>query len=79
MMVWASSFTSPGFMMMPRKPHPFGNEWHTICCGLSDILFWWELVEGKDSPPDLQPPEFNENGKTVGLQENFGVQVKWLF
>jgi Transposase IS4 len=67
MMVWTSPFSCPGFMMVPRKPHPFGNEWHTICCGISGLLFRLELVEGKDSPPERDAPEHQDKGKTVGL------------
>jgi Transposase IS4 len=67
MMVWSSQFTCPGFMFVPRKPHPFGNEWHSICCGISGVMFAIELVEGKDRPPNLGLYEFEEKGKTVGL------------
>ena len=38
---------------MPRKPHPFGNEWHTIACGLSWIMFGVELVEGEDAQKEI--------------------------
>ena len=51
---------------MPRKPQPFGNEYHTVCCSLSGILGQMELVEGKDSPPQIFP-KFNNKRKTVGL------------
>lgn len=67
MMVWTNQFSCPGFMFVPRKPHPFGNEWHTICCGVSGIMFAIELVEGKDAPPERGAPMFDEFGKTVGL------------
>lgn len=66
MMEWTNQYTCPGFMFVPRKPHPFGNEWHSICCGVSGIMFAVELVEGKDSPPELKK-EFETLGKTVGL------------
>ena len=52
---------------MPRKPHPFGNEYHTICCGLSGILFSLELVEGKDRPKEYGKDPSNRFGKTCGL------------
>ena len=35
---------------MPHKPHPFGNEYHSMCCGLSGNMYSIELVEGKDWP-----------------------------
>jgi hypothetical protein len=50
----------------PRKPHPFGNKYNTACCALSNILFSIELVEEKDSPPQVAR-EFTANGKTGGL------------
>jgi Transposase IS4 len=50
MMVWSNQWTCPGFMFVPRKPHPFGNEWHSFCCGVSGKMFAVELVEGKDRP-----------------------------
>ena len=37
-----------------------------VCCSLSDILWQMELVEGKDSPSEIIP-EYNNQGKTVGL------------
>jgi len=41
-------------MFVPRKPHPFGNECDRICCGLSNIMFGIDLVEGKDAPKEKQ-------------------------
>lgn len=41
-------------MFVPRKPNPFGNEWHTINCAKSRILFGAELMEGKDEPKELK-------------------------
>jgi Transposase IS4 len=64
MMVWNSQFTCPGIIMVPHKPHPFGDEWHTICCGLSGVLFRMKLVEEKDSPPKITTKEGDEKGKT---------------
>lgn len=67
MSIWHSRWTCPGWVFCPRKPHPFGNEYHTICCGLSGILFDFEIVEGKDHPTELPPPEFSGFGATAGL------------
>jgi hypothetical protein len=44
MMEWLNQFTCPGFMCVGRKPHPFGNERHTICCALSTIMWHAEIV-----------------------------------
>ena len=67
MSTWANKFTCPGYMFVPRKPWPFGNEYHTICCAVCGILFGIELVEGKDKPPEIVPEFNNAGGPTVGL------------
>jgi hypothetical protein len=67
MSAWTSRWTCPGWMFVPLKPHPCGNEYHTIACGLSGILYAVELVEGKDAPPQLCMKPYDEMGKTVGL------------
>jgi hypothetical protein len=63
---WTSRWTCPGWMFVPRKPHPMGNEYHTIDCGVSGILYQMEMVEGKDRPPEI-PAQHDEHGKTSGL------------
>ena len=50
-----NSFTDqncPGFMCIPRKPHPFGNEYHSIADGDGGKPIMWriKLQEGKDRP-----------------------------
>ena len=67
MSVWTNRWTCPGWMFVPRKPHPMGNEYHSLCCGVSGIMYAIELVEGKDRPRELQAPKFSEFGKTTGL------------
>ena len=67
MSIWYNRWTCPGWVFCPRKPHPFGNEWHTACCGMTRILFSIELVEGKDRPREMGRQEFDVLGKTVGL------------
>ena len=37
MMEWFNKW-APGFMCVGRKPHPFGNDWHILCCALTSIL-----------------------------------------
>ncbi len=48
---WMNKFC-PGFMTLPRKPHPFGNEYHLIADGNGGKFIMWQdkLVEGKDRP-----------------------------
>jgi hypothetical protein len=68
MSTWVNKYICPGYMFVPRKPWPFGNEYHTIACGVSEILYRMELVEGKDEPKEGRGrKEFDELGKTVGL------------
>jgi hypothetical protein len=47
---WVNEYTCPGFMCVPRKPWPFGNEYHSICCAVTGIMYFVELMEGKDTP-----------------------------
>jgi Transposase IS4 len=63
---WTNQWSCPGFMYVPRKPHPFGNEYHSICCGLSGLMYRIDLVEGKDNPPQV-PKEFSEKTSTTAL------------
>ena len=42
MMEWYNKFIA-GY-----KPHPFGNERHTIACALISIMWRAQIVEGKD-------------------------------
>ena len=65
---WTRQWTCPGFVYCPRKPHPKGNEYHTIADGKSGILFELELVEEKDEPPEMyEKKKFKEFGVTAGL------------
>ena len=66
MSIWHYHWTCPGWIWCPWKPHPYGNEFHTICCALLMIMFLIELVEGKDSPAAI-PVEFKEKGRAAGL------------
>ena len=55
-------------MLAPWKPWPFGNKYHTICCGLWSILVGIELVEWNNDPKELGKPTYNNNcGATCGL------------
>jgi hypothetical protein len=68
MSIWHNKYTCPGWMFVPRKPHPFGNEYHTICCSLSNIMYAIEIVEGKDKPPEKPLcPHTGDKSPTVGL------------
>ena len=47
-----NQYTTPGFVVCPRKPWPLGSWYHTIACGKSGILYALEIVQGKDEPPE---------------------------
>ena len=69
MVIFFNAF-APGWMNVPRKPHPFGNEYHTIACCDTHIIFYIELVEGKDRPSqgDYSVVEYEDQfGKVGGL------------
>ena len=67
MSAWTSKWTCPGWVYVPRKPHPHGNEYHTIACGESGVLYAIELAEGKSRPKEKPRELFYELGKTAGL------------
>ena len=75
MSIWMNKFTCPGFMSVPRKPWPFGNEYHTVCCCRTGIMWGIELVEGKDGPSQLGKPKHDEMGSTVGLLLQMQVPI----
>ena len=62
---WISKYTCSAWMCVGRKSHPFGNERHTIACGLLTIMWFVEIVEGRDRPCESGRPEFDEIGKTL--------------
>ena len=62
MSIWTNQWTCPGWMFVPRKPYPMGNEYHSLCCGLSGVMYSIELVEGKDQLRQLPLPKYNESG-----------------
>jgi hypothetical protein len=68
MSIWHNNnkWTCLGWIFCPRKPHPFGNKYHTACCALSSIMFMIELVEGKDAPRHIAK-QFKLHRKTAEL------------
>ena len=50
---WLDKFC-PGFMTVPRKPHPLGNEYHSIADGDAGKPIMWriKIQEGKDRTKD---------------------------
>ena len=47
---WVNKYSCPGYVVVPQKPWPYGNEYHSIACGVSGVMYAVELVEGQDEP-----------------------------
>ena len=71
MSVWTNMWTCPGWMFRLRKPHPMGNEYYSLCRGVSGIMYAIELVEGKDCSRQLQPPNI------LNLESQLHIRVEW--
>ena len=54
-------------MLVPCKPYPFGNEYHTIVCAKSKVIYNVDIVEGKDWPRVMGKKEFEEKEYMDGL------------
>ena len=67
MSIWYNKFTCPGWMFVPRKPHPFGNEYHSKGCVKAKVINHIDLVERKDKPATYWHMQTNILGKTIGL------------
>ena len=65
-MEWFNKY-APELMCVGRKPRPFGNEIHAICCIITSIFCRSRIVEGKDRPEQLGQKEYNKFRKTVSL------------
>ena len=44
----------PGLMVVPRKPTPKGRESHTTACGVTGVIIFYEMYEGKDKMKDKE-------------------------
>ena len=54
-------------MGVTRKPHPFGNECHKICFGITSIFWRAHIFEGSDRPAHIDKNIHSDLGITVGL------------
>ena len=67
MSTWTNMHTCPRFMFILQKPWAFGNEYHTVCCGNTGIMFSMEIVDAAWCQSQ-QHQEFDDfGGNTVGL------------
>jgi len=67
MSLWLNRWTCPGWTFVPRKPWSMGNEYHSMCCGMTSIMFANDLVEGSDRPKELPSLDPENKGPTVSL------------
>ena len=67
MVILITSWTFTGWMIIKRKHHPFGTDYHTISCGKSGISYAMQIVEGKDNSKELPGDPTNATGKTSCL------------
>ena len=65
MPIWTSRWTCPGFIFVPRKPHPVRNEYHKVADGLCGILFGMVIVKGKEKPKERGKGKYHEYGNTI--------------
>ena len=67
MSIWMNKFSCPDFMFIARKPWPFGNEYHMVCCCARGIMWGIDLMEGNDCPHQMGQQTYDDLGVTVGL------------
>ena len=67
MSIWTNKFSCPGFMFIPRNPWPFRNEYHTVSCCATGIMWGIDPMEGKNCPHQMGQQTYDDLGATVGL------------
>ncbi|KAK3253214.1 hypothetical protein CYMTET_37523 [Cymbomonas tetramitiformis] len=65
MFKWLGRFRMPGWVKVGRKPDSKGHELKTLACGISKVLFRFELQEGKI--PDNLKKYVDRYGATTAL------------
>lgn len=70
MIIWTNEF-SLGWITVKMKLHPFGNKYHIATSTKTKIIFYIELVEGKDRSPEVSLQlvlnNIQSDAKTIGL------------
>jgi hypothetical protein len=70
MMSWENPNSCAGWMAVLRKPMPLGNEYHTLGDVETKIIYYIEVVEGKDSfgiQPFFDQKNTESGGKVISL------------
>ena len=68
MNTWLNEYCT-GWICVPYKSHPFGNEYHIITDGDFEAALIWccKLCEGKDGSSLLGKKKWDKKGSTFGL------------
>jgi hypothetical protein len=78
---WGNKF-APGFMCVPQKPHPQGNEYHSIADADKDrtkpIMWRVKLVEGKDRPKAYGQYVYASQFKKKGLLPTVALLLEMM-
>ena len=72
MYICITKFTYLGFVFYHSNPHTKSNEYHTICCGESGIIYIWEIVDGRNHPIARGIPKFDTSSNI----KMFGVMIR---
>eukprot|EP00957_Ditylum_brightwellii_P114223 8708447-Ditylum_brightwellii.AAC.1 len=67
MSLWLNRWSCPGWIFVPRKLWSMGDEYHSMCCGMSSIMFVIEMVEGKYWQKELPSLDPEKKGQTAAL------------
>ena len=60
--IWFNWWTWTGYIFVFQNPHPFGNEYHTIACGLTVYFLFGYMVEGMDDNTYLKQSKLVKKG-----------------
>ena len=65
-------------MVVPQKPHPFGNEYHTIVDGDQGRPIMWrvKIQEGKDKPMDGRRPRYPSQFECYSATAKLMLEMK---
>ena len=59
---WLNKYMCPGSMCVPRKPWPFGKEYHAIAWDFVRVLYKMDIVKVRDMLSQRPPKEFSDLG-----------------
>ena len=63
---YINRYNLPMWIFAPQNPHRFENEYHTIACAKSKVIYNVEIVEEKDRPRVMGKKDFEDKGAMAG-------------